>query len=225
MTYRDARRLFWVVIVGVVLYVILDAVAQLLPPHYSPIRDAESDLAVGPYGYIMTVNFLNRGFLSMVFLYALGKVTAMPGEFASPEAAGRFRTGKIALWVWGVGAILLAIFPTDVPATPVSWHGAIHLVVALLAFIGGALGTLLLSLRFSDSRTLRGAKGVALAVAVMSVVLLFVMLGGTGSRIGGLTERLFLGAVLLWITYVSAYLGLHPSKSVETVPPPGSSAA
>jgi len=212
---RDTRRLFWVVIAGVVLYVLLDAVAQLLPPHYSPIRDAESDLAVGPYGYIMTINFLDRGFLSIVFLYALGRFAGMPGELASPEAAGRFRTGRLALWVWGIGAIFLAIFPTDVPATPVSWHGAIHLVVAILAFIGGALGALLLSLRFSDSKTLRGAKGASLALAVLSIVFLFVMLGSTGSGVGGLTERLFLGAVLVWITYVSAYLAVHAVPAAE----------
>jgi uncharacterized protein DUF998 len=215
---KDTRRLFLVVFAGVVLYVLLDAVAQLLPPHYSPIRDAESDLAVGPYGYVMAINFLNRGLLSVVFLYALGKFVAMPGELASPGAGGRFRTGSLALWVWGVGAILLAIFPTDVPATPVSWHGAIHLVVAILAFIGGALGTLLLSLRFSESQTLRGAKGVALAIAVLSVVLLFVLLGTSGSRIGGLTERLFLGSVLLWITYVSAYLAWHSKATPASEP-------
>jgi Protein of unknown function (DUF998) len=208
---KGTSRLFWLVIAGVVLYLLLDAVAQLLPPHYSPVRDPESDLAVGPYGYIMTINFLNRGLLSIVFLYALGKFMSMPGEFASPDTARRFRVGRLALWVWGAGAILLAIFPTDVPATPVSWHGAIHLVVAILAFIGGSLGTLLLSLRFSESRTLRGAKGVALAIAVLSVVSLFALLGSSGSGIGGLTERLFLGVVLLWMTYVSVYLSRHPS--------------
>jgi len=209
----DTRRLFWVVIAGVALYVLLDAIAQLLPPHYSPIRDAESDLAVGPYGYVMTVNFLNRGFLSIVFLYALGKFTTIPGEFTSPEAVRRLRSGRLGLWVWGAGAVLLAIFPTDVPATPVSWHGAIHLVVAIVAFVGGALGTLLLSLHFSESRTLRGARQPALVIAALSVVFLFVTLGSTGSHIGGLTERLFLGSVLLWILYVSAYLATHTQSA------------
>jgi uncharacterized protein DUF998 len=208
---KGTSRLFWLVIAGVVLYLLLDAVAQLLPPHYSPVRDPESDLAVGPYGYIMTINFLNRGLLSIVFLHALGKFMSMPGEFASPDTARRFRTGRLALWVWGAGAILLAIFPTDVPATPVSWHGAIHLVVAILAFLGGSVGTVLLSLRFSETRTLRGAKGVALAISVLSVVSLFALLGSSGSGIGGLTERLFLGVVLLWMTYVSVYLARHPS--------------
>ncbi len=35
------------VIVGIVFYVILDVIAQILAPHYNPISQAESDLAVG----------------------------------------------------------------------------------------------------------------------------------------------------------------------------------
>ena len=66
----DKKQLFWIVIAGIVLYVILDIIAQLLPPHYNPISQAESDLAVGPYGYIMTINFLVRGAFSLVFIYA-----------------------------------------------------------------------------------------------------------------------------------------------------------
>jgi hypothetical membrane protein len=65
----NARRLFWVVIAAIVLYVVLDAIAPSLPPHYSLIKDAKSDLAVGPYGYVMAINFLNRGALSLLSLH------------------------------------------------------------------------------------------------------------------------------------------------------------
>ena len=41
---------FIATIIGIVLYLVLDIIAQLLPPHYSFITQAESDLAVGPYG-------------------------------------------------------------------------------------------------------------------------------------------------------------------------------
>ena len=133
----DSAKLFWAVIVGIVLYVILDVVAQLLPPHYSPISQAESDLAVGKCGLIMTINFLNRGVLSLLFIYAFLRTLDLAAVSSS-----RFRAGTYLLSAWAVGAILLAIFPTDVPATPVSWHGGIHLVVAIIAFIGGAFGTL-----------------------------------------------------------------------------------
>jgi hypothetical membrane protein len=197
----DVRRLFWIVIAAIALYVVLDAIAQSLPPYYSPIRDAESDLAVGPYGYIMAINFLNRGILSLVFLYALSKAVR-----ADTGAVGGFRTGMYVFGVWAVGAILLAFFPTDVPATPVSWHGAIHLIVAALAFLGGSFGALMLSLQFSKSEALRKAKTPALVIAVLSVVFLFVGFGTIAGPIGGLTERMFLGSVLLWQLVVSFHL-------------------
>ena len=134
-SYERLRRIFWLADAGIVLYLVLDVVAQLLPPHYSPVSTAESDLAVGPYGYVMTLNFVNRGLLSLAFLYAFVRTTRLQG--VNP---GKYRSGILLLGVWAVGALLLAPFPTDVPATPVSWHGYIHLTVALLAFLGGALG-------------------------------------------------------------------------------------
>jgi hypothetical membrane protein len=208
----DHRRLFWVVIAGIVLYVVLDAIAQSLPPHYSPIRNAESDLAVGPYGYIMTVNFLNRGLLSLLFLYALAKTVRATGGLGAAGSARRYPKGALLFGIWAVGALLLAIFPTDVPATPMSGHGAIHLLVATLAFLGGAFGALRLSMQFGENKALRGVKPMALSIAVLSVVLVVVELGlpfvapHLATRFGGLTERLFLGSVLLWVAVVSAHL-------------------
>jgi hypothetical protein len=200
-TRNTARTWFLIVIAEIVLYVVLDAIAQSLPPHYSPISVAESDLAVGPYGYIMTINFLNRGVLSLLFLFALQRTMG----FGSTGAVKLSRGSTMVFGVWAVGAILLAFFPTDVPATPVSWHGTVHLVVALLAFFGGAIGAVLLSLQMKKSEALRGASSAALALAVISVLALLMMFVLTRSDIGGLTERIFLGSVLLWIGFVSSY--------------------
>ncbi len=201
----DPRRWFLLVVIGIVLYAVLDVVAQLLPPHYSPISQAESDLAVGPYGFVMTLNFVIRGLLSLLFLYALSRTLASEGGTWRNHTAGFALLG-----IWGVGALLLAIFPTDVPPTPVSWHGAIHLVVALIAFVGGAFGVYLLARGFDRSPQLRPARGWAGALGALSLVLLVVDLAGSVvhrlSRIGGLTERLFLGSVLLWLLLVSLYL-------------------
>ena len=208
MTTESAKatRRYSVALAGVVLYVILDAIAQLLPPHYSPISQAESDLAVGPYGFVMTINFLNRGALSLEFLFALMATIRLSGADVS-----KFRRGYTLLGIWSVGAILLAIFPTDVPATPVSWHGAIHLVVALLAFLGGAFGALVISLNLSSVPSLRAVRRFALPIAVVTVVFCLVDLLGFLARhfdanYGGLLERLFLGAMLLWIAAISAYM-------------------
>ena len=85
-------------IAGIVLYLILDVIAQLLPPHYSPIHQAESDLAVGRYGYVMTINFVVRGFLSFALLFSLTHELPL-------RAHSRF--GQLALGIWATGAFLL----------------------------------------------------------------------------------------------------------------------
>ena len=215
----NANRLYWISIAGIVLYLVLDAIAQSLPPHYSPIRDAESDLAVGPYGYIMAINFLNRGILSLVFIFAFLKTI-------DPSGASRksLRAGYSLLGVWAVGAILLAFFPTDVPATPMSWHGAIHFVVAIIAFLGGAFGTLAITRQISDSPATIGAKRVAQPIAYLVFVFWLVefltpfVTPHLVTRFGGLFERLFLGSVLLWIFAVSLYMVMQKTVPKHSEP-------
>ena len=203
------QRLFYTAIAGIVLYVVLDAIVQSLPPHYSPISQAESDLAVGPYGYIMTINFLNRGVLSLVFIIALVRTINPKG------VRSEYRTGVLLLGVWAVGAILLAVFPTDVPATPVSPHGGIHLVVAVVAFLGGAFGALSLSQKLARNQEFHGKMRLALPLSVLSVIFCLIQLGlpivtpHFVATFGGLIERLFLGSLLLWVGVVSSYMIKH----------------
>ena len=202
---------------GIVLYVVLDALAQLLPPHYSPISQAESDLAVGKYGFLMTINFVNRGILSLAFVFAFLRTL---DSLEIPRS--RFRAGTSLLLVWAVGALLLALFPTDVPATPVSWHGAIHLVVALIAFIGGAFGTLAISIGLEQPKDFQEMRHVALPLSILTLVL-WIAEGATfavshlNSQVGGLIERLFLGSVLLWIGVMSYYLATRTLHSKTLV--------
>jgi len=91
----------------------------------------------------------------------------------------------------------------------------VHLVVAIIAFIGGAFGTFAISLRLTGNQELERLKRVALPLSVV-VIILWVIEFATpfvahhlNGQIGGLTERLFLGSVLLWIGGVSAYLATH----------------
>jgi Protein of unknown function (DUF998) len=209
-----ARTLLLGVLVGLGLYVVLDVVAQLLPPHYSPVSQAESDLAVGPYGFLMTINFVNRGVLSLLFVAAFVRVTG-----------GRriFRSGVVCLTMWGVGAFLLAAFPTDVPAVPLTLSGGIHLVVALVVFFGGAVGIYGLADYFQLDPTVRAAKSFAFPWAIGVVLLLAVELTtelatpGLSRAYGGLFERLFLGAALAWIGAMALFL-LRSSRPARPVP-------
>ncbi len=210
-------KLFWIVILGIALYVVLDVIAQLLPPHYSPISQAESDLAVGNFRFIMTINFLNRGLLSLLFIFAFLRTLDYAGV-----ARSQFRTGTYLLGAWAVGAFLLAIFPTDVPSTPISWHGAIHLAVAIIAFIGGAFGIVAISLKLTQNREFGDLKRTALPLSIIVIVLWIIEFGlpfllpHLNAHVGGLTERLFLGSVLLWLAVVSTYLATRLKKTPGT---------
>lgn len=215
-----SRALFAVALGGVLLYVVLDAAVQSLPPFYDPIIQPESDLAVGPYGYLMTLNFVNRGILSLSFLFALflaANVDDVPGP--------RFRMGGYLFGVWSLGALFLAALPTDVPPNPVSLHGALHFVVAVFAFIGGAFGALYLSRGMATVRTLSRARKVALPLAYIAVALLVVELFGSilfpglNANYGGVLERAYLGSILLWIGLVSSVMIANSSpKPLRTAP-------
>jgi hypothetical membrane protein len=201
-----ARLLFAATIAGVAVYVVLDAVAQSLPPHYSPVSQAESDLAVGPYGYVMAVNFVNRGLLSLRFIFGLTQ--SLPSK-------REIRSGIVLLGVWSVGSLVLAAVPTDV-GTPLTLHGEVHLLVATLAFVSAAFGTLSISRAFDRDAALRGLGRYAMPLAALAVVFFFVLYGGTlvvphlEARVGGLVERTFIGLVLLWMLVVSV---LMPRRS------------
>ncbi|HTP54096.1 MAG TPA: DUF998 domain-containing protein [Thermoplasmata archaeon] len=192
---RSVRAAFTATIALIALYVVLDVIAQLLPPHYSPIRQPESDLAVGPYGYVMTANFVVRGVLSLFFLVGLAKGTRL-GE--------RSRTGVALLGVWAVGAFVLAAFPTDVPPTPISGHEWVHIVTALIVFACVAIGEILLSRQFDADPHVAPIRTPAIALSVLALLFAVGFFLGP-SRIGGLLERLFLGLALGWMLFVAAY--------------------
>lgn len=179
---------------GVLLYAVLDIVVQLLPPHYSPIRQAESDLGVGPYGWIMSVAFVVRGLLTACAVISIAR--------AVPASAAR-NTGLTLLGAWAVCSALLAFFPTDIldgghrfAATGPTLHGRLHLLFAFIAFICAVIGALVLS------RVAPFPGGLWIAIA--AAVALILLVPADGAHIGGLLERIFLLLILIWLVLATA---------------------
>lgn len=195
------------VIIGCIVYVILDIIVQMLPPHYSPIRQAESDLAVGPYGFIMNINFMIRGLLSCLMVFALSGI--FPKSVAS-------RVGLVFLALWSICSFLLAFFNTDILDDPKvmpthTWHGELHLLLALIAFIAAAVGELILSLCLPQVDILKTLKGVALTLSILVILALLAM--AKMHYRGGLAERIFLLFTLLWLFILAARIGRRPTQS------------
>jgi hypothetical membrane protein len=164
------------------------------------VRQAESDLAVGPYGYVMTINFVVRGCLSLALV---------AGLMRGVTARARSTVGVALIGIWAVGAFLLALFPTDVNSR-LTVHGGIHLLVALVAFCAVAVGELLVSLRIGIDARWTSLRPYLLICSIATLVALLAELVGVRASeafgIGGLVERMFLGLALLWMLLVAIRL-------------------
>jgi hypothetical membrane protein len=183
--------------VGVLVYVVVDIVLQFLPPHYRAISQAESDLAVGPFGWIMSVSFFGRGITSAALIVAI----------VSTGPRARLRT--IGIWLLAVAGLcsaLIAFFPTDIPrhgeVAPSTVHGVIHVAGASSGFVLALAAFWVLTFWLSErSRVADAFLGVA------SVGLVF--LGLTVVAIPdllGLAERVCLLGILGWVFVVARRL-------------------
>jgi hypothetical protein len=72
----------------------------------------------------MTVNFLNRGVFSLLFVYTFVQILAM-----LRENWRSYKWGLYAIGIWGVGALLLAGFPAAGRTL------GIHTIIGLIVFI------------------------------------------------------------------------------------------
>lgn len=201
------RQVFIIVDVLIALYIVLDAIAQALPPHYSPISQAESLLAVGPYGYIMTINFLNRGVFSLLFVYALVRVFSMSGENWR-----NYKWGLYAIGIWGVGALLLTGFPATGRTL------GVHAIIAYIVLSAAPLGEFSISLKLGRVKALASVRKTALVIASFGVLFmvfflwLLPFLHNLYSNYDGLFERLLLGSIIAWMGIMSTYALRHVAR-------------
>jgi hypothetical membrane protein len=179
---------------GVVIYVVVDAVLQVLPPHYSAISQAESDLAVGPVGWIMSINFFGRGITSAALIVAI--------VGTSPRGRPR-AVGVSLLAAAGVCSAVIAFFPTDIPASagvsPSTAHGLVHVVGATSGFVLALASFGVLSFwRPARSR----AAGAFLGLASGGLAFLAISIVAIPSVLG-LAERVCLVGILGWVFVVA----------------------
>jgi hypothetical membrane protein len=197
------RRLATAAMIGVVLYVVVDVVLQLLPPHYNPISEAESNLAVGPFGWIMNLNFLARAALSGCAIAALVRV-GVPTRLRN--------VGLLLFGFAGFCSAALAFFATDV--APAGEHGvgtttitgAIHLALATGGFVAALAAFVLLTLWMRNIAELRSGYRQArffLLVAVVGILSLAATIM-FAPQLLGLAERVCLVGILGWAFVASA---------------------
>ncbi|MGH7912128.1 MAG: DUF998 domain-containing protein [Candidatus Dormibacteraceae bacterium] len=209
-----ARLLAWLALLGVGLYVAIDIALRFLHPAVNLLRDAESDYGNGPYSWLMDVNFEIR------FLLSVAAAAAIWSAFR-PRGGGR--AGVILLLIWAVGSAVLGFFRDDLPGAPLTRHGELHLAAAAIAFVACLLGTLLLLLDFRHHALMRPWGLLLVPVWVLGLLSLIALLRagfGPGS-LGGLFERVFIGAQLAWFAIASARIVIARRADAGIPGPPG----
>ncbi|TFC18169.1 DUF998 domain-containing protein [Cryobacterium algoritolerans] len=198
------RRSATLALAGVIAYVLVDVVLQLLPPHYNPISAAESNLAVGPFGWVMNLNFLGRAASTGVAVVAIGTV----------GPASRLRRAGLALLLCGGAcSAVLAFLPADVPATgdlTVTDHtpiGIAHLAVASTGFLAALAGVTALTVWLRGSGRPRAfPAAAALAVVAATGLLTLGLATAFAPALLGLAERVCLAGILGWTFSACAFI-------------------
>jgi hypothetical protein len=177
---------------------------------YRPLRHPVSSLALGPRGWVQTVNFVVTG---AAFLAGAAGL-----RLAEDRVTGS-RTGPALIAAAGAGLVMAAAFPTDpvggyppgspdVPATP-SRVGALHSLAAVPVFFGLPAAALRYGWRSWRSGERSGFTACCAATAVTMPVTM--ALEGAGfsqstrlAPYGGLFQRASIIAGFGWLTAVSA---------------------
>lgn len=201
---RPSRQLLpmsLLVTVGIIGHVVSVATAWLLPlaSEYTALGDNISELAIGRFGVIQTAAFVAVGLGALALALAIRRATR--GTWGS-------RAGSLLTACFGVGPLVAAVFPTDrvdsvADLQSMSAVMVVHVVAALVAFVGGVAGMFVLTRTFRRDPRWRALWPASLALAVVALVLLF--LQGEGPLVG-LYQRMLTGTSALWLLLIAVRL-------------------
>jgi Protein of unknown function (DUF998) len=126
------------------LFIVVFLIEGAVTPDYHPLRHPVSSLALGPFGWTQTANFVIAGLLTLAFAVGLMR---LPGV--------RLKVGAILVGVWGVGLLGAGAFVTDPvsgypPGTPplpveATTSGTLHDLFSVAAFFALAAACFVLA--------------------------------------------------------------------------------
>jgi hypothetical membrane protein len=185
-------------VVGPILFLSVLTILGFLRPGYSPIRQAGSDLGVGPNAWILNLSFVITGLLLIAF--AIGFFLGMDQILTK----GWRLTCLVLLVLSGVGFITAGIF-TEAPAT-VTLHWTLAVPLTLLSplvvcFIVGRQWRRVSGWRGYGRYSLLTALGVV-AFYLLTYAFFIPSSPLSGAHIGGLLERVLILVVFAWYVVI-----------------------
>lgn len=179
--------------------VILLASAWLMPlaSEYRLVGDNISELVLGRYGWVQTLAFVISGLGVIGLAYTIYRLTS--------GARGSI-LGPLLIGIYGLGAVVVAIFPTDrIDSTADVYSqsvvGWIHSLTAFVCFICMVVGMFVLTWTFSRLARWRSLVVWSALLAGAALALLFVQMEGPWV---GLMQRLLVTAISGWLLLVAS---------------------
>jgi hypothetical membrane protein len=177
------------------LYIAVTAIQMLTRDGYDIRRHAASLLSNGDLGWIQITNFVVTGLLTIAG--GIGMRRAL--------RSGRGGTwGPLLIGVYGVSLVAAGVFvadpafgfPPGAPAgapNPMSWHGALHFIVAGVGFLALIAACFVFARRFAALGARRWA-----VYSVLTGVVFFAAFAGIASGSSSLTIPFAVAVVLAW---------------------------
>ena len=156
---------------------------------FGSVLDWPSGLAMGPYGWLMTINFFICGALMAFFAYGL-------------KLALQEKLATTLLMLAGF-AMMGLIFTTDptIRSYPKTWHGILHDSCFAILGVTLMLGMLLLGRAFQEHEHWK-----SLAIYTWSTLVLVI----PTFWLKGMAFYTFLAAILIWSEVIAFRLRLTP---------------
>ncbi len=200
---------------GIAAYAAIDTALVFLRPGFSVLHSAESDYgSAGPYAWLMDLNFVLRGLLTLAVIEALSRV-------AGSSARRRLGPGLWFLRLWAVASAALALVPDDPVGSQLHASGRAHLSIAAVAFVGVVVGTRLVTaaMRRDGDWTPLGPVLAGLSWGALIPALLLAQARFRPGSLGGLYGKLFLATELAWLAVCAAWALRVAERVPEEVVP------
>ena len=194
---KPLARMATLAIASIAYFIFALVALHFLRPDYNPISRFVSEYAVGPYGFLMT---------SASVALSLGSLALVSGLHQGVAWPARSRLGLVLLGIWSVGVLVAGIFRADLQGAPETTMGRIHELASGLSFLSLILATLLLSWRFKQDAQWSCFHQPALMLSLMILVALIALFLFNSTRFAGLSQRIFVITLLVWLLRTAAYL-------------------
>jgi len=199
--FNIGSALATICMIGVVLFWVILFIAQSLNPGYNPIVQSVSDLALGPYGWLQTIDF---------FLLAFVVISLGFGFYYGMHKKRGLRIVIVLFGAMAFGEIITGVFQVDWVKTPMSIHALVHQAGASVSAIAFPVAAFMLLPSLRADPYWKGLVKYTFVVAVSMLALEItreVLLPTTWLNLWfGLYEKVLLVNSLVWIEVMAIRL-------------------